>query len=193
MRIHCILQSLIQTQMVGGIWKGKSTTLQTGRAFQQYPPHHHYICQMRLAKHHCNTHRRWAINKGHSWEEDKSCRRGPIHNKPKSGLTLQHSPKAMFRTMHTVEVTDFKRIFTHIHMLLAALQLWAFYLGPRLPLALWYLFHRLLPKCSVGYAGKCKLVKETTWWFIATQVILPLSLQEHTRRMTFGFCCKSEK
>lgn len=48
-------------------------------------------------------------------------------------------------------------------MLLAALQLLAFDLDPHLPLALWYLFHRLLPKRFVGYAGKHKLVKETTW------------------------------
>lgn len=86
------------------------------------------------------------------------------------------------------EFTAFFKVITHIHMLLAALQLLVFDLGPHLPLALWYLFHRLLPKCFVGYAGKHKLVKETTLWFTVTQGILPLSLLGHTQRMTFGFC-----
>lgn len=72
-------------------------------------------------------------------------------------------------------------------MLLAALQLLAFDLDPHLPLALWYLFHRLLPKCFVGYAGKRKLVKETTLCFLATRIILPMSLQVHVRN-GYGLC-----
>lgn len=77
-------------------------------------------------------------------------------------------------------------------MLLAALQLLAFDLDPHLPLALWYLFHRLLPKCFVGYADKRKLVKETTLCFSATRVILPMSLQVHVRN-GYGLCHNAKK
>ena len=89
--------------------------------------------------------------------------------------------------------TCFKAIITHIHMLLAALQLLAFDLDPHLPLALWYLFRRSLPKCFVGYAGKHKLVKETTLWFSATKVISAHVTLKVRVKNCLGSWCKQEK
>jgi len=59
-----------------------------------------------------------------------------MHNKPELGLTLRSSPQVAFRTAHRAQATGFKGIITHIHTLLAALQLLAFDPDPHLLLAL---------------------------------------------------------